>query len=341
MKKYSSIIALFIYCFSITQIVSAQQSPDWTVTDVDGVEHTLYEDYLDKDEIVVLKFFFVACPPCNRIAPDVQELYEEWGEGEEGVQFFEFTILGGDLDTDVRGYKDTHGLTFPAVSSEGGSLSAITPYSDGTFGTSIFTPSFAVIAPSGDVTYRVPGNGTTALNNISSIIEEIQASTQTQPSVFNLSITDAFGAQLSGVSAILTNASDQSITYPVDIDSGFSITELSSDYPGITDPVIMLEKTDDIRRNITPLDLLLIRKHILGIIPINDPKLLEAADTNGDGTITPLDMLVLQKVILGIFTEFPIDSYQFSPSMIPVSITPGESQDLQSVGIKTGDINGF
>lgn len=340
MKKYLGNISVLIFCFVSMSFMSAQKSDDWTVTDVSGNEHTLYEDYLDKGEVVVLKFFFVDCPPCNAIAPSVQTLYEDWGEGTQGVEFFDITILGGDDDNDVTGFKNRHDLTFPSISSEGNALGVAQPYLDGDFGDALFTPSFAVIAPDGDVTFRVPGSGPSVINNLDDAIEEAMGSVAL-PSVFNIQVTDAFGTAISGVTTILTDANNSAVSYPLDMSTPLSILNISEDYPGVTDPVVTFEKVDDIRSNITPLDLLLIRKHILGIIPINDPKLLSAADTNGDDSITPLDMLVLQKVILGIFTEFPIDSYQFNPAQIPLNLAPGQSQDIKAIGIKTGDLNGF
>ena len=341
MKKYICNIFFFLICFSFTHSLLSQKSDNWIVTDVDGNEHNLYEDYLNQGEVVVLKFFWVDCPPCNSIAPFVQELYVELGEGNEGVQFFDFTILGGDTDPAVRGFKNQHGLTFPSVSSDGGSLDVVRPYSAGDFGDALFTPSFAVIAPDGEVTFRVPGNGTIALDNIKTLVEEAMDSGGSLPSVFNLGAKDAFGQNISGVTAVLKNNPDNSISYPIDLSGPLTITSLADDFPGITNPVISFEKKDDIKRNITPLDLLLIRKHILNIIPITDPNMLMAADTNGDGTITPLDMLVLQKVILAIFDSFPIDSYIFSPAEIPLSLLPGETQDFEVTGVKIGDLNGF
>ncbi len=52
-------------------------APDFTLTDQNGEEHTLSE-YQGKT--VLLNFWATWCGPCQREMPDLQALYEEWGE---------------------------------------------------------------------------------------------------------------------------------------------------------------------------------------------------------------------------------------------------------------------
>ena len=62
-------------------------------------------------------------------------------------------------------------------------------------------------------------------------------------------------------------------------------------------------------------DLYLISRHILGLIPLNDPFKLIAADANKSGTITTLDIAELRKLILGTLTELPHQqSWRFLPA---------------------------
>jgi len=343
--KLSFPIVLFAFLIFSTVHINAQDAPNFEITDSEGKTHKLYEDYLDQGKTVVIKFFFTSCPPCNAIAPRVQSLYEEWGEGDEDVQFFEITTQDFDSNSDVQDYKDFHSLTFPGVGEDGGAKDARQPYTSGTFGTFFGTPSFAVIAPDRSAVYNTGGIGTNG--KIQALSDAIAATGATggqvaQPSVFSLGVNDSFGESVPGIEYTISSASDPSIAYPVILtDLSISITDIAEEFPGISDPVLKLSKKDDIRMHITPLDILLIRKHILGVIPIEDEGLLMAADTNGDGSITPLDMLVLQKVILGIFTEFPIDSYQFIPNQIPLTLQPGETQNIVIEAVKVGDLNGF
>lgn len=337
-------VFLFIISNTFVSNVLAQVAPNFQITDTEGVSHDLYEDYLDKDITVVLKFFFVNCPPCNGIAPQVQELYEEWGEGDEDVEFMELSILAGDSNEDVQTFKTRHGITFPGAGSDGDALGAVAPYTDGDFGSFKGTPSFAVIAPDRSVVYNTGGLGNSGkINNLSEAIAATGATGGApQPAVYSLRVEDGFGQKIEGIKYSIASASDPSLTFDVSVDtSGFSISDLASEFPGIEDPVLILEKTDDIRKNITPLDILLIRKHILGVITQTEPSVIAAADTNGDGQVTPLDMLVLQKVILGIFTEFPVDSHLFIPNEIPLDILPGNTTELDIKVTKVGDLNGF
>lgn len=41
----------------------AQLAPDFTVTDIDGQVHHLYDDYLIHGKTVMIKIFFTTCPP--------------------------------------------------------------------------------------------------------------------------------------------------------------------------------------------------------------------------------------------------------------------------------------
>ena len=139
--------------------ISAQTAPDFTVTDSWGQTHSLYADYLNQGKTVVLKIFYVACPPCNSIAQFLEPLYQDWGGGEADVQFIELSIKQTDTDALVNGYKSMHSTTYPAAGGQGGSVAATVPYTNGTFGLYTGTPTFVVIAPDGTVQYDVYGVG--------------------------------------------------------------------------------------------------------------------------------------------------------------------------------------
>ena len=141
------------------QIGIAQDAPDIDVTDSDGERHRLYSNYLNQGKTVLVKLFYSACPPCISIAPSLQELYEEWGAGEHDVEFIELSIQNWETDATVNTYKNNHGVTFPSVSNEGGSVSAANDFIDGDFGPYFGTPTFIVVAPDGSVNWDVDGFG--------------------------------------------------------------------------------------------------------------------------------------------------------------------------------------
>lgn len=103
-------------------------------------------------------------------------------------------------------------------------------------------------------------------------------------------------------------------------------------------------------------DLVLLRKHILGVELLNSPYKMIAADINKSGTITTLDMVELRKVILQITDNFVgntswrfVDkSFSFpDPSNPFASVFPethtftnlSAAEQANFVGVKIGDLN--
>ena len=338
---------LFILIFSVS--LSGQPHPDFTITDSDNVTHKLYEDYLDKGYTVVIKIFFVDCPPCNSIAPFVQTLYEDWGEGQYDVQFIELSNKSNDTNADVAGYKAQHGITFPGAGIDGGALVALGPLLSGIYGPAFGTPKFAVISPDGTVNFSINGPGNQG--KIDALDAAIAATGATGDgggnnvaSVFNFNVTDLYNNPVDEFELVLTSDDNPGLQYPISLTSGFqlSITDLNETYPGLTNPKIVIRKTDEVKDKISAIDLLIIIRHILNVEPIDNSFKELAADSNGDGIINAIDLLTLQRIILGIIDEFPnSDSYIFLPAELPLNLLPGEVQDLNFMAIKIGDLNGF
>ena len=57
-------------------------APDFTLTDQNGVRHTL-SDY--KEKVVLLNFWATWCKPCKMEMPDLQAVYEDYGKNQEDV----------------------------------------------------------------------------------------------------------------------------------------------------------------------------------------------------------------------------------------------------------------
>ena len=143
MKRiYQIVILLFI-----STCLFAQVAPDFSITDTDGNVINLYEDLLDQDKIVVIKMFFVACPLCKPYNEPFQELYEEFGEGAEDVEFLLLTTKTWDSNAQIADYKIQYNLSFPGSGNDGGGFAATAPYRSGDFGTFFGAPSFIVIEP--------------------------------------------------------------------------------------------------------------------------------------------------------------------------------------------------
>ncbi|HZV68321.1 MAG TPA: redoxin domain-containing protein [Saprospiraceae bacterium] len=189
------ILILFIGILLSVLTTSAQPAPDFTVTDSKGHVRHLYADYLNQGKTVVLEIFFTTCPPCNSIAPLMQPLYEEWGEGQNDVEFIELSNKNFDTDALVNAYQVTYNETFIGVGKDGGSLSAVVPYQNGTYGQFFGTPTFIVISPNGTVNYGVSGSGNQAtINAIDAAITATGALKPGQiPIASDFTVTDVDG----------------------------------------------------------------------------------------------------------------------------------------------------
>ena len=79
------------------------------------------------------------------------------------------------------------------------------------------------------------------------------------------------------------------------------------DVPTMRDYEITVNENTPVLNGITTFDLVLIRRHILGIMTFENPYQTIAADVNSDGRVTAFDIVELQRFILGINDELPND----------------------------------
>lgn len=95
-------------------------APDFTLTDQYGNVHTL-SDY--KGKTVFLNFWATWCPPCKQEMPDIQKLYEKYGQNKEDL-----IVLGvagpnmgreGDVEH-IKNFLEDNNYTFPVVMDEEG-----------------------------------------------------------------------------------------------------------------------------------------------------------------------------------------------------------------------------
>jgi len=150
---------LFIFILSVSLAFAQHTAPDFTVTDFEGETHQLYADYLHQGKTVVIDFFFVDCPPCKLLHPYMQTLYQDWGAGENDVQFIGLTVRPSDSDIKLTIHSFSHPSDYPMVSADGGSIEAATPYLEHNFGEFTGTPAIAIIAPDGSLRFDISGFG--------------------------------------------------------------------------------------------------------------------------------------------------------------------------------------
>ena len=103
MKSVLPLLLLFILVFN----TNAQDAPDFTVTDIDGNEHHLY-DYLDDGKVVLIDFSTTWCNPCWEVhlSHVLEDLYGAFGP--EGSDQLQILFLESDPST---GMDDLLGQT--------------------------------------------------------------------------------------------------------------------------------------------------------------------------------------------------------------------------------------
>ncbi len=105
---------------------------------------------------------------------------------------------------------------------------------------------------------------------------------------------------------------------------------------------------------VSTLDLVLIQRHILGILPLESAYRVIAADVNGSRSITGADLASLRRLILGTTTSLD-NSWRFIkkdhnfdsnaspwdyPAMAEVYDVLDDVDGLDFIGLKVGDVNG-
>lgn len=128
MKKYYLIFAV-IFLLGIHYNLQSQEKdsvPDFTVTDVNGQVHNLY-DYLEQGKYVLIDFFTTGCGSCQQYASQVNQSYLDFGCNEGGVIFI--AINFGAYDEQVIDFDTTYGIEFPSVSGiDGGGNQVVDDY---------------------------------------------------------------------------------------------------------------------------------------------------------------------------------------------------------------------
>ncbi|MDQ6754040.1 MAG: TlpA family protein disulfide reductase [Actinomycetota bacterium] len=110
---------------------------------------TVVESTAWTQRVVVLNFWYAACPPCRLEAPRLEALYKEYKS--QGVLFYGVNLR--DEEPEAAAFERTYGVTYPSMPDKnGGILLAMTQYVPPQS-----VPTTLVIDKSGKVASRILG----------------------------------------------------------------------------------------------------------------------------------------------------------------------------------------
>lgn len=137
MKTIYSLVAgtLLYTSTAFSQLSNGSIAPNFTLTDIDGVTHTLY-DYLDQGKTVYIDFFAAHCPYCwnYKNTGAMEGLYNQYGPNGSVNQ--DIVILAIEHDPN-NGYNELNGISgntrgnwvaelpYPIINPEGATRTSI------------------------------------------------------------------------------------------------------------------------------------------------------------------------------------------------------------------------
>lgn len=138
-KALLSLLFIFLITFFAQAQVKINTPVNFTITDTQGNQHTLF-DYLDQGKYVLIDFFFTTCGACISSMPNLDEAYERYGCSQGDIVFI--ALDRGSTNAQVITYKNAYGGYYPTASGTiGHADAAISAY-----GVTAF-PTIALIAP--------------------------------------------------------------------------------------------------------------------------------------------------------------------------------------------------
>jgi len=144
---------LLVICFSFSSFSQTGMlngtgyAPDFTVTDINGTSHTLY-NYLDSGFVVVVELLSTTCGHCITYAPGTENSYQTNGpNGTNVARFLGLEVNASTDSADIANFMLTYGVNFPIANDVSPAGINYQLY---------YTPSYFVIYPDSSYTTMCP-----------------------------------------------------------------------------------------------------------------------------------------------------------------------------------------
>lgn len=141
MKSFLTILT-FLLCFTaLSQELPVSRCPykgpqvpatrtgdtvgDFTIKTTDGVTRNLYST-LDSGKTVFIDLFYTTCVWCQYFAPVIEEVYQNHGAGQGGIEFWGISNNLQDPDSIIDQYRLNFNVTNPCAGPHGGGTTAHT-----------------------------------------------------------------------------------------------------------------------------------------------------------------------------------------------------------------------
>ncbi len=117
MKNAFIIILFFIITRTLAQPAINDTVPDFTVVDIKGKTHHLY-NYLEEGKYVCIDFFGTTCDQCIALVPILNQTYHLYGCNQSDLVVLAIDLLHYNGDVEI--FEQEYGGTYPAVSGKDG-----------------------------------------------------------------------------------------------------------------------------------------------------------------------------------------------------------------------------
>ncbi len=179
----------------------------------------------------------------------------------------------------------------------------------------------------------------------SSVLTQNGTSTPSNTVTISGHVTTASGAAMANQTVFMGTNSAMTDAFGV-----FSFPNI----PLSTPINVRLSRTTNPINGVDGVDILLMRRHILGLTPITSKLKLFAGDVDGSQDIDGVDILHLRRLILGLRDNLPLASWRFIPSFVltnpdfPSNLTipdvfevtfTAATNNFDFIGVKMGDVN--